>query len=79
MIDAKYKDYTNSQSVACYVSPIFEYEHQKRIMVLNFRYLITKDINEENIKPLFRLRNSILAEIQSKLARHINRQGFINL
>ena len=79
MIDAKYKDYTNSQSVACYVSPIFEYEHQKRIMVLNFRYLITKDNNEENIKPLFRLRNSILAEIQSKLARHINRQGFINL
>lgn len=79
IIYADFKDYMNSQSDAFYVSPIFEYKKQKRIIVLNYRYLVTYDEFNHYPTPLFRIRDSILAEIQSKLARHISRQGVMNL
>lgn len=65
---------------AIYCSPSFEYKGRNYVMVLNFRYFVTDDMLENKKRyPLFRVRNSMLAEIQSKLARHINRQGIINL
>ncbi len=65
---------------AIYISPIFEYENRSYIMILDFRFFVTDDFRVERKKyQLFRLRGHILAEIQSKLARHISRQGIINL
>mgnify|MGYP003508654320 CR=1 FL=1 len=50
-------------------------------IVLNFNYFITSNLDEEesNCNILFKLRRPILAEVQSKLARHINRQGVVSL
>ena len=79
IIDAAFKDNVNAQSDAFYVSPVFEYENQKRILVLNYRYLMTYEEYNQYSNPLFRIRDSLLAEIQSKLARHISRHGIMNL
>lgn len=79
IINADFRDYVNIQSDAFYVSPIFEYEKQRRFMVLNYRYLVSYDTNHQFPSPLFRIRESILAEIRSKLARHISRHGIMNL
>jgi len=79
IIKADFKVYVNSQSDAFYVSPIFEYKGQKRVLVLNYRYLVTYVEGHQYPNPLFRIRESILAEIRSKLARHISRQGIMNL
>ena len=79
IIDAEFKPYIDFKSEAIYISPVFEYETRKRILVLNFRYFVTNCINDVEFKVLFRVRTSLLAEIQSKLARHINRQGIMNL
>lgn len=48
-------------------------------MILDFRYFTTATLTTENVKGLFRIRQELLAEIQSKLARHINRQGILFL
>lgn len=79
IINADFKGYVNSQSDAFYVSPIFEYKGQKRILVLNYRYLVTYVEGHQYPNPLFRVRDSILAEMRSKLARHISRHGIMNL
>ena len=79
IVDAEFKPYIDFKSEAIYISPMFEYESRNRIIVLNFRYFVTNHINDVEVKPLFRVRTSLLAEIQSKLARHINRQGIMNL
>lgn len=78
IIDSKYQKYID-KSEAIYISPKFIYESKQRILVLNFRYFITATLDESNIEPIYRLRNSVLAEVQSKLARHINRQGVMSL
>ena len=77
IIDEEYGNYIDN-SEAIYKSPSFEYESKCKILVLNYRYFITEYISKK-LQPVFRLRNTILAEIQSKLARHINRQGIRNL
>lgn len=79
IINADFKSHVNSQSDAFYVSPIFEYKGQKRVLVLNYRYLVTYAEGHQYPKPLFRVRDSILAEMRSKLARHISRHGIMNL
>ncbi|MBP5422503.1 MAG: hypothetical protein J6Y78_08700 [Paludibacteraceae bacterium] len=79
IINADFKNYVNSQSDAFYVSPIFEYEGQKRVLVLNYRYLVTYVEGHQYPNPLFRVRDSVLAEMRSKLARHISRHGIMNL
>lgn len=78
IVDSKYQKFID-KSEAIYISPKFIYESKQRILVLNFRYFITATLGESNIKSIYRLRNSVLAEVQSKLARHINRQGIMNL
>lgn len=79
IIEEKFISYIDNRSEAIFMSPIFQYQDRTCIMVLNFRYFLTKEIDSSDIVPLFRLRNTMLAEIQSKLARHINRQGIMNL
>lgn len=69
---------TNSDAI--YISPVFEYSNKYYVLILNFRYFITDNMDTDKKKyPLFKLRGPMLAEIQSKLARHINRQGIMNL
>lgn len=79
IIESKYKQLIDNKSEAIYISPVFSYQDRSCILVLNFRYFLTGDLSRNSTKPLFKLRNRMLAEIQSKLARHINRQGIMNL
>lgn len=79
IINADFKSHVNFQSDAFYVSPVFEYRGQKRVLILNYRYLVTYVEGHQYPNPLFRVRDSILAEMRSKLARHISRHGIMNL
>lgn len=80
IIDSCFKQFIDTKSEAIYISPSFNDGSQERILVLNYRYFLTQELADGgDVKPLFRVRNSMLAEIQSKLARHINRQGIMNL
>ena len=79
IIEEKFSDHINSLSDTFYLSPTFNLSGRRCFLVLNFRYFITYDMGNEDLSPMFRIRDSILAEIQSKLARHINRQGIMNL
>ena len=79
IIESKYQKLIDNRSEAIYISPVFAYQDKSCILVLNFRYFLTRDLSRESTKPIFKLRNRMLAEIQSKLARHINRQGIMNL
>lgn len=75
-----HREHFDRQSEAIYISPSFNYENNNCILVLNFRYFFTcqnKVIKDDTV--IFRLRSTVLSEIQSKLARHISRQGIMNL
>lgn len=81
LIEAKYRKYLDNKSEAIFISPEFLVEDKNYIVVLHFRYFFTA-INckkEEFLTPIFRFRQEMLAEIQSKLARHISRQGILFL
>ena len=79
LIESKYKDYINTGD-AFFTSPTFRHNDLNYVFVINFNYFITEDLkNSSNIDLLFKLRRPGLAEIQSKLARHISRQGIMNL
>jgi|SRR5690554_5870961 len=53
------------------------HDSKEYLLVLDFRYFITTDLTQENVSGLFRIRQELLSEIQSKLSRHINRQGIL--
>ena len=79
MIEARFIDYIN-QGDAFYTSPIIKHNGNNYIIILNFNYFITTDLtNGSSCNMLFKIRRPMLAEIQSKLARHINRHGIMNL
>lgn len=46
-------------------------------IVIYFMHFFTDDIQSNDNKPIFRLRQQILSEIQSKLARHISRHSIL--
>ncbi|MGJ1518373.1 MULTISPECIES: hypothetical protein [Sphingobacterium] len=82
IIDKKYKEYIDNKSEAIYISPSFYDSELKvsRIIVLNFRYFFTFSGDLSKIKgltPKMRLRNEVISEIQSKIARHVSRQGIL--
>ena len=80
IIDSCYREFIDAKSEAIYVSPSFDESSHERIVVLNYRYFFTQELKKTNgVEPLYRIRNSVLSEIQSKLARHINRQGVMTL
>lgn len=80
IIDSSHRKCIETKSDAIYVSPVFNDGSRELILVLHYRYFITQKLsNTGGERILYRVRNSILSEIQSKLARHINRQGIMNL
>jgi len=81
LIPFEYKGYIESNSEAVYTLPISIVEDEKDyLLVIDFRYFETCKLTDENTgKVLFRIRQELLAEVQSKLARHINRQGILFL
>lgn len=80
LIAAEHKDKIDGKSEAVYVSPIFNYNNSCKVLLLDFRHFTTIDsIDTNSCSVLFRIRTSMLAEIQSRLARHINRQGIMSL
>ncbi|MBK9958755.1 MAG: hypothetical protein IPP11_09215 [Chitinophagaceae bacterium] len=80
LIPSEYRDFIDDKSEAVYVLPIsINYSAKQYILILDFRYFSTTDLSVDKATPIFRLRQELLAEIQSKLARHINRQGILFL
>lgn len=80
IIDSCNRQFIDAKSEAIFVSPSFDESAHERVLVLNFRFFLTQELRKlSDIKVLCRIRNSLLSEIQSKLARHINRQGIMNL
>lgn len=80
-ITAKYLDYIDNKSEAIFISPQFIFEGVNYVLILNFRYFFTtkRGGNLTRVNPLLRARHELLAEIQSKLSRHISRQGILFL
>lgn len=76
-VEAKFKQWFKNESDALFMSPVFYYRKKKEdyFFILDFRYLTTEktDIGESDLK----LKQVVLAEILSKLSRHINRQGLL--
>ena len=81
IIKSDYKSYIDDKSEAIFISPKFRHNQIDYVIVLNFRYFFTSNKPDglKYIKPIFRVRQQLLAEIQSKLARHITRQGVLFL
>jgi len=81
LIKEKYRGFLDHKSEAVFISPPFRYDEQNYVMVLQLRnFLSFNQIPEdENLEIIFRIRQSLLAEVQSKLARHISRQGVLFL
>jgi hypothetical protein len=79
IIKAEFKSFIDDKSEAIFVSPKFSFEGEIYVIVLHFRYFFTSlgASGVKHLKPLFRVRNNFLAEVQSKLARHISRQGIL--
>ncbi len=85
IINEEYKKYIDNKSEAIYISPSFycERTNKSKVIVLNFRYFFTYPTDKKlleslkHINPIFRLRSSVISEIQSKLARHVSRQGIL--
>jgi len=66
---------------AVFISPSFAYDGKNYSIVLDFKEFFTKDTlgYSKNRKAIFRIRQQLLAEVQSRLARHVNRQGVLFL
>lgn len=73
------KAFNNNEAV--FISPIFTLDKTDYCLILDFRHFFTLNQigKSKNRKSMFRIRQQLLAEIQSKLARHINRQGILYL
>lgn len=78
LIPIEYRDYIEDKSEAVLLIPfVIELDDNEYYLALDFRYFITTDLAQENVTGLFRIRQEMLAEVQSKLSRHINRQGIL--
>lgn len=78
-IKSEFRNLINASSDAVFVSPNFYYreKNSEYFFLLDFRYLTSekKDEGESKLK----LKQVVLAEILSKLARYINRQGLLTI
>ncbi|WP_121667320.1 hypothetical protein [Mesonia aquimarina] len=83
LIESSFLEYIDTKSEAVFLSPKFTFEGKSMVLICDFRYFFTilkGGIKEkDNLNIVFRLRRQILSEIQSKLARHVNRQGILFL
>lgn len=77
--DRDKKDFIDNHSEGVFISPPFAHDSKDYVLVLSLKHLNTKQVNFEDLPfaPLFRVRQEMLAEIQSKLARFISRQGIL--
>lgn len=73
------KAFNNNDAI--FVSPSFTFDKKDYCIVIDFRQFFTLNQlgKSKNRKSIFRVRQQLLAEIQSKLSRHINRQGILYL
>lgn len=73
------KAFHNNEAI--YISPSFSFDKKDYVIIIDFRQFFTLRTlgKTKNRIPIFRIRQQLLAEIQSKLSRHINRQGVIYL
>lgn len=65
-----------------YISPLLRIKNENYKLVFDYRYLRGVTVKEHDFKstqPFFRIRHELLVDIQSHLARHINRPGVIFL
>ena len=78
-IKSEYRKWFNNNSDAIFISPSFFYRNKDNdyFFILDFRYLTSEetDIGESSMK----IKQVVLAEILSKLSRHINRQGLLTI
>lgn len=81
LIKANHLNCIDDKSEAIFISPKFKVGSNIYILVLNFRYFFTSRTLSESpeMKQIFRIRQQLLSEVQSKLARHISRQGVLFL
>jgi hypothetical protein len=81
LIKANHLDCIDDKSEAVFITPKFKIGSDVFVLVLNFRYFFTTNTLSQStdFKQIFRIRQQLLSEIQSKLARHINRQGVLFL
>ena len=84
IINSKYFEYFNKLSEAIYISPfikVFSNSAENYFLLFDFRFFTSISKNEFNEKmiPIFKIRQNLLSEIQSRLSRHINRQGILFL
>jgi len=78
LIPKEYRDYIEDKSEAVLIIPfVIELDGSEYYLALDFRYFITTDLTQQNVTGLFRIRQEMLAEVQSKLSRHINRLGIL--
>lgn len=76
-IEKKYRELINDKTDALYISPNFYYSKKKNeyFFILDFRYFTSE--KEDKGESCVKLKQQVLAEILSKLSRHINRQGIL--
>lgn len=81
IVESEFIKYIDNRSEAIFLTPQFLFEEKSYVLIVHFRYFFTtnKGIKLLSQKPLFRARQQLLAEIQSKLSRHISRQGILFL
>lgn len=81
LIKANLLGLIDEKSEAIFISPKFKYNDDKYAIVLHFRYFFTSSGGRgiKGLNTLFRVRQQMLSEIQSKLARHVSRQGVLFL
>ncbi len=81
LIRADQLNLIDEKSEAIFISPKFKYDNSEYAIVLHFRYFFTSPGGKgvKGLKTLFRVRQQMLSEIQSKLARHVSRQGVLFL
>jgi len=84
LIDSRFSQYFNQRSEALFTSPPFKPSSESKenyFLILDFRLFtsIPQSDFDEDMIPFLRIRQILLSEIQSKLSRHINRQGILFL
>lgn len=79
LVPSQYQEYLN-RGEAIFVSPCFEHNGMVWNLVLDYRCLVTSmSVDFKYLTPLFKVRRQLLAEIQSQMSRHANRQGILNV
>lgn len=78
LIKSEFKEYIDTNSEAIFILPFpIQINNINYDLILDFRFFTTSEKFTETDTPdiKLRIRNEILSEVQSRLARHINRQG----